>query len=590
LRSSTNEERSQRRLAAILAADVVGYSRMMEQDEASTLAKLKSRRRDVLEPLVAQHRGRVFKLTGDGVLVEFGSAVNAVQCAVDLQERMAAANSEQADESPIVLRIGINLGDVLVEGSDLYGDEINIAARLEGLAEPGGILVSGTAYDYVRNKVKVGFEDLGAQTVKNMVEPVRTYRVQLGAAPASTPSALMLLDKPSIAVMPFQNMSGDPEQEYFADGLTEDIITALSRISTFLVIARTSTFTYRGKPTDVKRVAKELGVRYVLEGSVRRGGSRVRITAQLIDATTGHHLWAERYDRSLADLFDIQDEVTRSVAASIEIPVFLAEHQAAEARPSIDFKARDLVARAISKIYDHTPEAVAEASDFVEEAISIDPSYPRAHLMRGSIFHYRMRLGEIAADTANVGRGLELARTALRLAPRDEWAHWLIAGAYAEAGRLEDAVAACERSLQINPNFSMALGRLGECLAALGRPKEAIDACRLALQLNPRDTQNFWRHSHIATAHFQAADYNEALQESKRVALSRPHMQSAIIWAASAAALGKANEARMAVEHCLAQRPGPRVGSVVPAFVLRFARDEDHEQLLAALRKAGLPE
>jgi adenylate cyclase len=231
------EKRTQRRLTAILAADVVGYSRLMEQDEAGTMALLKSRRKDVLEPLVAEHQGRVFKLTGDGVLLEFGSAV----------KRMAAANSEQPDESPIVLRIGVNLGDVLVEGSDLYGDGINIAARLEGLAEPGGILVSGTAYDYVRNKVKVGFEDLGAQTMKNMAEPVRTYRVQLGAAPVTTSTALVLLDRPSIAVLPFQNMSGDPEQEYFADGLTEDIITALSRISTFLVIARTSTFTYKGQ-------------------------------------------------------------------------------------------------------------------------------------------------------------------------------------------------------------------------------------------------------------------------------------------------------------------------------------------------------
>jgi adenylate cyclase len=330
-------------------------------------------------------------------------------------------------------------------------------------------------------------------------------------------------------------------------------------------------------------------VRYVIEGSVRRGGNRLRITAQLIDATTGHHLWAERYDRSLADLFDIQDEITRSVAASVEFPVFLAEHHSAKSRSSSDFKARDLVARAIGRIYDQIPEAIAEASDCVEEAIRIDPLTPRAHQMRGAIFQSRMHLGEIAVDAASVGQALELARTALRVAPNDEWAHWLMAGAYVLAGRLEEAVAECERSLEINPNFSRALGSLAECLAALGRPQEAIDACRLALQLSPSDPDNFRYQSYIATAHFIASQYDAALQESKRVALSRQHMQSAVIWAA-AATLGNADEARMAVNTCLAQRPDLRVGSVVPSILAQFVREEDHERLLAALRKVGLPE
>jgi len=502
---------------------------------------------------------------------------------------MAAANVGQPEDRAIVQRIGVNLGDVMVEGGDLFGDGVNVAARLESIAEPGGVLVSGTTYDYVRNKIEAGFEDLGAQSLKNIAEPVRVYRVKdTPSVPVTLPKAAT--DKPAVAVLPFANMSGDPEQGYFVDGLTEDIITALSRISGLWVIARTSTFIYKGKPTDVKRIAKELGVRYVMEGSVRRAGDRLRVTAQLIDATTGHQVWAERYDRSLADLFDIQDEITRSVAASIETQVFLAEGRAAEARPATDFKARDLVARAIGRIYDQTPEAIAEASDFVEEAIKIDPLTPRAHQMRGALFLNRMHLGEIPHDAANVGRALELARTALRLAPRDEWAHWLMAGAYAEAGQLEDAVAECERSLEINPNFSTALGRLGACLAALGRPQEAIEACRLALQLNPRDPDNFWRHSNIAIAHFVAADYVAALQESKKVARSRPHLQSAIIWVAAAAALGNVEEANIAVEYCLTQRPDLRVGTVAPAFIYRFARDEDHERLMALLRKAGLPE
>jgi adenylate cyclase len=266
------EKRTQRRLAAILAADVVGYSRLMEHDEAGTLATLKSRLKEVLEPLVAEHQGRVFKSTGDGVLVEFGSAVNAVEFAVELQLKMAAANQGRPDESAIVMRIGVNLGDIMVEGSDLFGDGVNIAARLEGIAEPGGVLVSGTAYDYVRNKVKVGFEDLGIQTLKNIAEPVRTYRVQLGPATVGARPSLALPDRPSIAVLPFQNLSGDPEQEYFADGMVEDIITGLSRIKWLFVIARNSSFVYKGKAVDVRQVGRELGVRYVLEGGVRKGG------------------------------------------------------------------------------------------------------------------------------------------------------------------------------------------------------------------------------------------------------------------------------------------------------------------------------
>src|SRR5262245_13639026 len=291
------EERVQRRLAAILAADIVGYSRLMEQDETGTLVVLKARRREILDPLVAQHQGRVFKVTGDGVLVEFASAVNAVQCAVDLQQGMAAANDGQPEERHIVLRIGVNLGDVMVEGSDLYGDGVNIASRLEAVADPGGILVSGTAYDYVRNKVKAGFEDLGAKTVKNIARPVHVYRVAGKPAVSAAPLRLTT-DKPSIAVLPFSNMSGGPEQEYFSDGITEDIITELARFHSLFVIARNSSFQYR-TAANVKQIARELGVQYVVEGSVRRSSSRIRTTAQLQEATTGNHAWAEHNDREL---------------------------------------------------------------------------------------------------------------------------------------------------------------------------------------------------------------------------------------------------------------------------------------------------
>ncbi|WP_292652041.1 adenylate/guanylate cyclase domain-containing protein [Mesorhizobium sp.] len=300
------EERVQRRLAAILAADVVGYSRLMERDEAGTLVAIKSRRKDILQPLLAKHNGRIVKLMGDGVLVEFASAVNAVQCAVELQNAMAAANADVPQDSRIVLRVGINLGDVMVDGGDLYGDGVNIAARLEALADAGSIVVSRTVFNHVRGKVKLGFDDLGEQQLKNIAERVRIYRLRPDREAAMARPALALPDKPSIAVLPFTNMSGDPEQEYFSDGMVEDIIAALSRVRSFFVIARNSSFTYKGKAVNVKQVGLELGVRYVLEGSVRKAGNRVRITGQLIEAESGNHVWADRFDGSLEDVFELK--------------------------------------------------------------------------------------------------------------------------------------------------------------------------------------------------------------------------------------------------------------------------------------------
>lgn len=313
------EQRVQRRLAAILAADVVGYSRMTEIDEVETLVALKNRRRDILNPLVAKHQGRIFKVTGDGVLVEFGSAVNAVQCAIDLQRDMAAANKDHSPSRQIVLRVGVNLGDVMVEGSDLYGEGVNIAARLEAFAEPGRILVSGTAYDQVKNKIKAAFDKLGTKKLKNIAELVRVYGV------VDTPRAYLITpnmpaDKPSIAVLPFENLSDDPDQVYFSDGITEDIITGLARFRSLFVSARNSSFAFRSRPFDLAEIGRKLGVAYILEGSVRRDAARVRITAQLIEAATSAHVWAERYDRSLNDIFAVQDEVAQLIVAALLRP------------------------------------------------------------------------------------------------------------------------------------------------------------------------------------------------------------------------------------------------------------------------------
>jgi TolB-like protein/class 3 adenylate cyclase/cytochrome c-type biogenesis protein CcmH/NrfG len=582
-----------RRLAAILALDVVGYSRLMEADEAGTLAALVERRKTILEPLLAQHRGRIVKLMGDGALVEFASAVDAVQCAVELQKRMAEADAGSGANRAIILRIGINLGDVVVEGRDLYGDGVNVAARLEALAEPGGVWISAAVHEQVGRHLPYEFQDLGDQSLKNLARSVRVYRVAVDVprVPPQPEAALRPPIDTSIAVLPFANMSGDPDQEYFADGLTEDIIAALSRISTLFVIARTSTFTYKGQPSDAKRVARELGVRYVMEGSVRRAGGRLRVTAQLIDAATGHQVWAERYDRAVADLFDIQDEITRSVAASTETQIVLAGDEAVKSRPSGDAEARDIVMQGMSRMYDETSEAYAEAFALAEKAIRIDPAYPHAHLLLGAAFINWMALGGIPHDATNIARGLEFAKAALRLDSHDERAHWLMGMALGHAGRLEDAVAACERGLAINPNSSSILMDMGSFLALLGRHEDAIAACRLTLRLNPRNPANYWCHSAIATAHFVAADYEAALHEATKVARWRPDfLRGPLLWAAAAAALERPDEARAAIERCLAQRPDLRLGNVAPHILLRFARDEDHERLLALLRKAGLPE
>jgi TolB-like protein len=366
--------RVERRLAAILAADMAGYSRLMGADEEGTLERLKALRRELVDPKIAEHKGRIVKTTGDGLLVEFASVVDAVRCAVAVQQAMPERNTSVGPDGRIELRIGINLGDVIVAGDDLYGDGVNIAARIEALADAGGVFVSNTVHDHVRDRLPFVFEDLGEQQVKNITRPVRVYRVRDAAPRAAAPPALPLPDKPSIAVLPFANMSGDPEQEYFADGMVEEIITALSRIRWLFVIARNSSFTYKGQAVDVKQVGRELGVRYVLEGSVRKGGNRVRITAQLIDAATGAHLWADRFDGSLEDVFDLQDKVAISVAGVIEPALQAAETARSASRPTNDLTAYDLYLRAYSMVLSSARQ-IPEALAVMEQAITRDPRY-----------------------------------------------------------------------------------------------------------------------------------------------------------------------------------------------------------------------
>jgi adenylate cyclase len=454
------EERTQRRLAAILAADVVGFSRLMEADEAGTMTALKARRRDVLDPLVSKHQGRVFKVTGDGVLVEFGSAVNAVQCAVDLQQAFSAANADLPDNHHIVLRIGVNLGDVMVEGSDLYGDGINIAARLEGVAEPGGILVSGTAYDHTRSKVKVGFEDLGAQVLKNIAEPVRAYRVT-GTPVVAVSRPKPASGKPSVAVLPFANMSGDPEQEYFSDGISEDIITDLSKVAALVVISRNTAFSFKGKSLNLALVARQLNVRYVLEGSVRKAGGRVRITAQLIEGATDTHVWAERYDRTLDDIFALQDEIARAIVDALKIKLMPEERAGIGKRTTENVEAYQYYLMGRQHALRLGRRNYLSARRHYQRAIEIDPNYARAHAGFALVEGWLLITGEASASLAIVR--LEADR-ALAMDPTIAEAHAADSIAHFHNRKFELAIAAGERAILLDPNLFEAHLSLGNAL------------------------------------------------------------------------------------------------------------------------------
>ncbi|MEX0815775.1 MAG: adenylate/guanylate cyclase domain-containing protein, partial [Dongiaceae bacterium] len=512
----------ERRLAAILAADVAGYSRLMGADEAGTLAAVKAARKQVFQPLIAQHRGRIVKLMGDGALVEFASAVNAIECAVAVQARMVEVNRDVPADRRIDLRIGVNLGDVIVEGSDIYGDGVNIAARIEPLAEPGGICVSANVYEEVARKLDLGFEDLGNHELRNIAQPVRVYRVRAGgraAAGGRTGAAAQPAKptKPSIAVLPFANMSGDPEQEFFADGLTEDILTELSRFRELFVISRTSSARYKGQAADIQKAAQELGVQYVVEGSVRRAGNRVRVTVQLIDAETDRHIWAERYDRELADIFAIQDEVTSSIVATLPGRVEAASRERAARKPTSNMAAYECVLAGKLLHHRSTKADNAEALELLDRAIALDPTYAHAHAWKACVLGQAWVHGFLPDRKETERRIVESLQTALALDDNDSDVHRIFAAVHLNYDDHEKAMYHQERALSLNPNDDLIVVQQGEILTWLGRPEEGIDWIKKAMRLNPYHPQRFW--SHLGRAYFVARRYYESVEAFKRISV-----------------------------------------------------------------------
>jgi adenylate cyclase len=580
--------RVERRLAAILAADVVAYSRLMGQDEAGTLARLRAHRSELIDPEIAEHKGRIVKTTGDGILIEFPSVVEAVACAVAVQRGMAERNVGTPEEQRIVFRVGVNLGDIIIaEDNDIHGDGVNVAARLEGIAEPGGICISGTVRDHIGDRLDLTFDDLGEQALKNIARPVRVYRVRLvtaektsTVAPVETTPILALPDKPSIAVLAFQNMSGDPEQEYFADGMVEEIITALSRIRWLFVIARNSSFTYKGQSPDVKQVGCDLGVRYVLEGSVRKGGNRVRITAQLIDAATGTHLWADRFDGLIEDVFELQDKVAISVAGVIEPTLQAAETARSVSRPTNDLSAYDAYLRAYAMFW--TSSQVPAALRLLEDAINRDPNYGPALAWASTCCDRLIVDGRSSDPAADAARSVNFARRALQVAPDDPIVLANVPESLARHGEDIGAMTALvDRALALNPNYARAWHVSGILRVWAGDAETAIKHLETALRLSPRARvgNTFLP---LGLAHFLSRRFDEAMSKLLLAIQDNPSFtQPYRLLAACYAHMGRLDDAREAVARLRT------ITSVVMPDLSYLRNPEDRELWLSGLRLAA---
>jgi TolB-like protein/class 3 adenylate cyclase len=593
-----------RKLAAILVADVVGFSRLAGIDEERTLARLRSLRSDLIDPAIAAHNGHVVKRTGDGALVEFRSVVEAVRCAMEIQTSMVKRNTGLPSESRIEFRIGIHLGDIVEESDgDLMGNGVNIAARLEGIAEPGGICLSEDAYRQVRSHLNLAVSDLGEIVLKNITEAIHIY--SLGIDPNSqageetlaaatraptSPIALSLPDKPSIAVLPFQNMSGDIEQEYFADGIVEEIITALSRFGALFVIARNSTFTYKGRAVDVKQVGRELGVRYVLEGSVRKAGNRVRITGQLIDASTGAHLWADRFDGELADVFDLQDHITSNVVGALAPKLERAEIERAKRKSTDSLDAYDCYLRGMADFHLFTKAGHDDALMYFQRATEIDPSFASALGMTARCYVQRLGYGWVTDRAAETVQTTALARQAAAVGKEDAVALSSAGLALAAvAGELDDGAALVDRALALNQNLAWAWLSGSWVKVYLGEPEAAIERAGRAMRLSPQDPQMFSMQTAIALAHFFAGRDHEALSWAKAAVREQPKfLPASCVAAASACLTGSFAEAQKAMMQLRCINPSLRLANL--DTLIPLARQEDFNRWKDGLRQAGLPE
>ena len=579
----------ERRLAAILAADVVGYTGLMGLDETGTLRRLTELRQQVLEPLIAEHRGRVVKLMGDGLLVEFASVVDALTCAVAWQTSVAEEEAEADEDKRFLFRIGINLGDVIVEGEDIHGDGVNIAARLEGLAEPGGICVSRTVVNHVKGKVELDLEDLGEQRIKNVPEPVRVYMVVLerpaGGSASGAAGNLTLPDKPSIAVLPFTNISGDPKQEYFADGITEDIITTLSKIPGLLVVARNSTYVYKGRSVDVKQVGAEQGVRYVLEGSTRMAADRIRITAQLIDATTGLHIWADRYDRKVDDIFALQDEIAIRIVTELQIELLEGEMARLSGSGTNDIEAWREQVRAVACTHVVTKESYNQARRLAGQAAAIDPEYASPLSTLGWVHWLEGRLGWTDAREVSIAKAQEYANQALELDPQNPEAHGVLGVVHMIEGRHVAAIAQLKTALDLSPSHANLTAYLSVTRTWNGEPEMGINLAQKAMRLSP--IYPAWYSGAYGFALRRAGRYDEAIKTLNAYGKRQKgagHVDLAIIYAET----DQIEAARHEADEILRHRPEFAIGEWAKTQMYRDPTDLDCD--VSALRNLGLPE
>ena len=580
-----------RRLAAILSADVVGYSRLMGVDEEATLGTLGGHR-EAMDGLIAAHHGRVVGTAGDSVLAEFASVVEAVRCAAEIQREIAARNDRVPDDRKMAFRIGLNLGDVMVKDGDIFGDGVNVAARLESLAEPGGICISGAVFDQVKSRSELRYEDLGERRVKNIAEPVRVYRVRMegeSAATASAPAALDPPENPSIAVLAFDNMSDDPEHEYFADGIAEDIITALSKVRWLLVIARNSSFAYKGTSVDLKRVGRELGVRYVLEGSVRKAGNRVRVTAQLIETEHGKHVWADRYDLDLEDIFAVQDAMTQTVVAAIEPELGGVERERARRKPPESLGAWDCHQRGLWHMYKFTRDDNAEAARMFRRAVELDLSFAPAFAGLAYVGFSDYAMGYADSPNEALAEALRTGKRAVALDNKDPFARWALGRVQTIRGEHESAIAQLETAIDLNPNYAHAYFALGFALTLSGKAEDAIGQIDKAMRLSPHDPFLWAMMHHRALAHLILKQHDEAADWATRAA----RQPNAEFWpysvlAASLGHLGRTEEAQAALGE--ATRMNPDYSADFLTKVMCFQNPADIEHYFAGLRKAGLPQ